>query len=361
MSTQIELSDIKDSGRISPTKYSKLKCCICIVVTLFVGFSILGFIFFIKHLHLNMHESNNNTSIAVPDNIPINYDYDYVSTNSPTSKPYKGSTNSPTSKPHKSSTNSPTSKPHKGSTNTPTSKSYKGYTNSPTSKPHKSSTNTPTSKSYKGYTNSPTSKPHKSSTNSPTNKSPLCNILTSSNLKTYPNSKEIIYYVEFNKTIMQPNYVMYIQPNVSNRCSTCRYFKVDPINTLRQNDYTNSGYDRGHLVPNADYGEATFIITNAVPMVPSFNRGVWKQSEKYIRDNYKRKLIYKGCEYSNKYVQTNKNKLYIPSGCYYVVFDSSDIMQMSGLKLLDYGYYKNNDISRFVKKLPKWIQCNNFL
>jgi endonuclease G len=153
-----------------------------------------------------------------------------------------------------------------------------------------------------------------------------------------------------------------MQPFVTNSCTTCNYFRKDPydINILRHEDYTNTGYDRGHLVPNADYGVDTYIITNAVPMIPKFNRGIWRVSEQAIREKYKGKLIYKGCEYSNNYIMTSRsNKLYIPAGCFYVVFDSNNINQISELELLDYGYLKNdNTLQRNIKKLPDWVDCS---
>ncbi len=52
-------------------------------------------------------------------------------------------------------------------------------------------------------------------------------------------------------------------------------------------DYTGSGYDRGHLAPNyaiaTRYGRAaqleTFLMTNIAPQKPELNRGPWKELE----------------------------------------------------------------------------------
>ncbi|MEM8613086.1 MAG: DNA/RNA non-specific endonuclease [Cyanobacteria bacterium P01_H01_bin.105] len=55
-------------------------------------------------------------------------------------------------------------------------------------------------------------------------------------------------------------------------------------------DYTNSGYDRGHMVPSADRtasdrdNSATFLMTNIFPQTPENNRGPWKELESYCRD-----------------------------------------------------------------------------
>lgn len=54
-------------------------------------------------------------------------------------------------------------------------------------------------------------------------------------------------------------------------------------------DYTNSGYHRGHLCPAADRsGETdlmqhTFRISNIAPQVASLNVGSWLQTEKWTR------------------------------------------------------------------------------
>lgn len=55
-------------------------------------------------------------------------------------------------------------------------------------------------------------------------------------------------------------------------------------------DYTNSGYDRGHMTPSEDRGATqdancvTFLMTNVVPQAPDNNRGPWRILEEYIRD-----------------------------------------------------------------------------
>ena len=53
-------------------------------------------------------------------------------------------------------------------------------------------------------------------------------------------------------------------------------------------DYTNTGYDRGHMVPAANADEKqemsdTFLMTNMTPQLPSVNRVAWKNLEERIR------------------------------------------------------------------------------
>ncbi|GAB2516530.1 DNA/RNA non-specific endonuclease [Spirosoma aerophilum] len=57
----------------------------------------------------------------------------------------------------------------------------------------------------------------------------------------------------------------------------------------RPSDYTNTGFDRGHLCPSDDRdatpedNAATFLLTNIVPQSPRHNREVWKSLEDYER------------------------------------------------------------------------------
>ncbi|MEG3939837.1 DNA/RNA non-specific endonuclease [Microcoleus sp. S36b_A3] len=59
---------------------------------------------------------------------------------------------------------------------------------------------------------------------------------------------------------------------------------------VRPNDYSGSGYDRGHVAPSADRtrnepdNSSTFLMTNMMPQVPELNRGVWGDLEEYCRE-----------------------------------------------------------------------------
>ncbi len=57
-------------------------------------------------------------------------------------------------------------------------------------------------------------------------------------------------------------------------------------------DYVGSGFDRGHMVPNADrdketstpINQATFLMTNMIPQSPDNNQGPWANLEGYLQD-----------------------------------------------------------------------------
>jgi DNA/RNA endonuclease G (NUC1) len=56
-------------------------------------------------------------------------------------------------------------------------------------------------------------------------------------------------------------------------------------------DYAGSGFDRGHMTPNADrdketsvpINQATFLMSNMVPQAPDNNQGPWAAFESYLR------------------------------------------------------------------------------
>jgi endonuclease G len=66
---------------------------------------------------------------------------------------------------------------------------------------------------------------------------------------------------------------------------------------VRHADYTNTGFDRGHLCPSDDRdstaaeNQTTFILTNIVPQAPMHNRQSWRLLEEYTR-----KLVDQGNE-----------------------------------------------------------------
>lgn len=59
-------------------------------------------------------------------------------------------------------------------------------------------------------------------------------------------------------------------------------------------DYSGSGFDRGHLCPNADRdatqasGWSTFVMTNIIPQAPNVNQKAWANLETYCRDLVRR-------------------------------------------------------------------------
>jgi len=74
-------------------------------------------------------------------------------------------------------------------------------------------------------------------------------------------------------------------------------FKPDPLLTEHTNlsqDYTGSGYDRGHMMPAADnlcqtqlVQDESFYFSNMSAQTPQLNRGDWKSLETFTREESK--------------------------------------------------------------------------
>ena len=108
------------------------------------------------------------------------------------------------------------------------------------------------------------------------------------------NDGFMLGYSEFRKN---PLWVTYKITNTSNSKSLKRpsKFEIDSrtISRISHKDYTNTGYDRGHLAPNSViskvYGKSaqldTFLMTNISPQIPSFNRSIWKNLETVAKKN----------------------------------------------------------------------------
>ncbi|CAH0997424.1 hypothetical protein EMA8858_03557 [Emticicia aquatica] len=60
-------------------------------------------------------------------------------------------------------------------------------------------------------------------------------------------------------------------------------------NSALSGDYSNTGFDRGHMVPAGDFKccqdlmNETFYMSNISPQAPDFNRGIWENIEERVR------------------------------------------------------------------------------
>jgi endonuclease G len=68
-----------------------------------------------------------------------------------------------------------------------------------------------------------------------------------------------------------------------------QFYADTEISTPTPKDYTNSGYDRGHLCPSKDRSDtpednkAVFTMLNIIPQAGGNNRGPWEKAEEFER------------------------------------------------------------------------------
>lgn len=103
------------------------------------------------------------------------------------------------------------------------------------------------------------------------------------------------YALSYNNSKGTSNWVSWhLSTAWTGSASRCNCFKRDtslPSSFFRavSSDYTNSGFDRGHICPSADrtYSSSansnTFFMTNVAPQAPNNNQRTWKYLEDYCR------------------------------------------------------------------------------
>jgi len=111
---------------------------------------------------------------------------------------------------------------------------------------------------------------------------------------------------------------------------------------ITHDDYTNSGYDRGHLVrshersSNPEDNKSTFLMTNIVPQTPDLNRGVWLDFERFCENlamkQNKELYIYAGGIYKSG--STIGKGIRVPDSCYKIVVV---LEKGEGLECVDYN------------------------
>lgn len=115
------------------------------------------------------------------------------------------------------------------------------------------------------------------------------------------------YRVEYDSVLLIPRTVEWMLSGAclgeSRREPSWRFTEDGrvPMPRACHDDYTHSGYDRGHMVPAADRSasskamRSTFIMTNVCPQAPALNRGAWKKIEdacrRYARGGHQLRIV----------------------------------------------------------------------
>ncbi len=98
-------------------------------------------------------------------------------------------------------------------------------------------------------------------------------------------------------------------------------------------DYAKSGYDTGHMANDGDFRWSTqasresFILSNMVPQLPGFNRGIWKKLEDNTRgwaiSRQHELLIYTGPIYKREQDPTiGKGMVTVPRAFFKIIVDT---------------------------------------
>ncbi|MBS1797024.1 MAG: DNA/RNA non-specific endonuclease [Acidobacteria bacterium] len=103
------------------------------------------------------------------------------------------------------------------------------------------------------------------------------------------------YSLSYNRSTATPNWVAWrLDSTWVGSAPRQDDYRPDPAlpagwYQVQDNDYSGSGYDRGHMCPSGDRtrsipdNSATFLMTNFVPQLAANNQGPWEELETYCR------------------------------------------------------------------------------
>ena len=193
--------------------------------------------------------------------------------------------------------------------------------------------------------------------------------------------KHTLYHFYYNSNITASYWVAHILTKQmvegENLSRENELFVPDPLldkdSRALTNDYTRSGYDRGHLCPNGDMNfdqqamTETFYLSNVLPQNPSFNRGIWAALEEQVRkwasanDSL---YVITGGIFSKNPDFIGKNKVAVPTHFYKVV---ADISKKGGYKMIAFVMenvsYDNKNFYQYavtVSKIEEMTGINFF-
>ncbi|MDR1683448.1 MAG: DNA/RNA non-specific endonuclease [Candidatus Symbiothrix sp.] len=147
------------------------------------------------------------------------------------------------------------------------------------------------------------------------------------------------YTVSYNSDWKTPNWVAYELTKEEVEGIVPRYnaFLPDPEvsyeNSATTYDYSNSGWDRGHMAPAADMKwseqamKESFFLSNICPQNSNLNRGIWNDLEEQVRKLAQQKgKIYVVCGpiISKQPKTIGTNKVAIPDAFFKVLLQNTN-------------------------------------
>jgi len=134
------------------------------------------------------------------------------------------------------------------------------------------------------------------------------------------------------------------EPNIEERPSFYVEESLDEEYRTTYADYTNSGYDRGHLAPDAAFDwsqeslEAVYTLANIIPQAPTVNRHMWIDIERYAREKaieFGEIDVLNVVKYTNNHETIGENNISVSKGFYKILYSQENNYE-------ECFYYENN-------------------
>ena len=178
------------------------------------------------------------------------------------------------------------------------------------------------------------------------------------------------YLVAYDAPVKIPAYVAYtlLPQNALGCFPRTNAFVADQSvpGGARPDDYTGTGYDKGHAAPDGDLSWSqqveyeSFLMTNMYPQAGSLNRGIWKLLETSVRgwavQTNQSYTIFVGAFYGQG-DKTIGNGVIVPHG-YYKIVINNNTRQIAGWAFPHTAPYPNlgNDLTVFRKPVAQIMQ-----
>jgi len=124
--------------------------------------------------------------------------------------------------------------------------------------------------------------------------------------------------------------------NIQERPSFYEEQDIEEIYRAKLADYRGSGYDRGHLAPDAAFDwsqeslDATYSLSNIIPQVPVVNRQMWVDAEGYARDKaieFGELSVVNVIDYHESNVTIGEGNVTVSTGYYKILYNQDEAYQ----------------------------------
>jgi endonuclease G len=123
------------------------------------------------------------------------------------------------------------------------------------------------------------------------------------------------------------------ETNIDKRPSFYVEKELKSKDRISSTDYTNSGYDKGHMAPDAAFDwseeslEAVYTLANIIPQAPQVNRRSWAKLERYVRtkaEELGELNIVNVVKYGQRSSRMGKNRMAISKGYYKILYNEDE-------------------------------------